>query len=85
MTADIQLPKVTQIRINKLAMAAGRSPAAILRFVLREGFDEVERSVRENAVADAQFTRGATHAHADVMKEAKKLLGAAKQSSAPAA
>jgi len=85
MTGDIQLPKVTQTRINKLAMAAGRSPAAILRFVLRDGFDAVERSVRENAVADAQFTRGATHAHADVMEEARKLLGAAKQSIASVA
>ena len=53
MTAYIQLPKVTQTRINKLAMAAGRSPAVVLRFVLRDGFDAVERSVRENAVADA--------------------------------
>jgi DNA-binding MurR/RpiR family transcriptional regulator len=74
MTTDIQLPKVTQARIAKLAQVAGRSPAAMLRFVLRDGFDAVEQSIRENAIADVQFRSGLTHAHDDVMADAKKLL-----------
>ena len=67
---EIQLSKVAQTRINRLAQAAGRSPAAMLRFVLRDGFDAVELSIQENAVADAQFAAGHTVAHADVMHEA---------------
>ena len=38
-TPEIQLPKVVQTRISRLAHASGRSPAAMLRFVLRDGFD----------------------------------------------
>ena len=71
MPTAIQLPKVTQKRIAKLASASGRSPAATLRFVLRDGFDAVERSIRENTHADAEFAVGATAAHADVMAEPK--------------
>lgn len=69
-TTEIQLPKVAQTRINRLALAAGRSPAAMLRFVLRDGFDAVELSIKENSQADEQFAAGATVSHADVMRDA---------------
>jgi predicted transcriptional regulator len=69
-TTEIQLPKVAQTRISRLAHASGRSPAAMLRFVLRDGFDAVELSIKENAQADAEFAAGATVAHADVMRNA---------------
>jgi predicted DNA-binding protein len=74
MTTAIQLPKVVQARIVRLAQVGGRSPAATLRFVLRDGFDAVELSIQENACADAQFAAGATLAHADVMREALKVV-----------
>ena len=67
---EIQLSKVAQTRINRLALAAGRSPAAMLRFVLRDGFEAVELSIQENALADAQFAAGDTVAHSEVMREA---------------
>ena len=79
MTASIHLPKVTQHRIAKLAQASGRSAAATLRFVLRDGFDAVERSIHENVQADAEFAAGTTVAHADVMAEARKLVRRAKR------
>lgn len=85
MTTDIQLPKVTQNRIARLAQASGRSPAATLRFVLRDGFDAVERSIQENANADAEFAAGATASHADVMADAQKLVRLAKRSARAAA
>ena len=69
-TPEIQLPKVAQTRISRLAHASGRSPAAMLRFVLRDGFDAVELSIRENARADEQFAAGATVSHADAMRDA---------------
>lgn len=74
MTTAIHLPKVVQARIARLAQACGRSPAATLRFVLRDGFDAVELSIQENACADAQFAAGATLAHADVMREALQVV-----------
>lgn len=85
MTTDIHLPKSTQNRIARLAQATGRSPAATLRFVLRDGFDAVERSIRENGQADADFAAGATAAHADVMVSAQRLVLQAKDSRRKAA
>ena len=77
-TTEIQLPKVAQTRISRLALASGRSPAAMLRFVLRDGFDAVELSIKENAQADEQFAAGATVSHADVMRDALSAVHQAK-------
>ena len=74
MPPDTQPPKVTQNRIAHLAQASGRGPAATLRFVLRDGFDAVERSIQENASADAEFAAVATASHADVMADAQKRV-----------
>jgi DNA-binding MurR/RpiR family transcriptional regulator len=84
-TTEIQLPKIAQTRINRLAHAAGRSPAAMLRFVLRDGFDAVELSLKENAQADAEFSGGATVAHADVMRDALHAIHHAKHEARAAA
>ena len=84
-TTEIQLPKVAQTRISRLAQASGRSPAAMLRFGLRDGFDAVERSIKENAQADAEFAAGATVAHEDVMRDALNTLQQAKQAARAAA
>ena len=65
-TPEIQLSKAAQTRINRLAKLAGRSPGAMLR----DGFEAVELSIQENAVADAQFAAGNTVAHAQVMYDA---------------
>ena len=73
-TTDIQLPKVAQTRISRLAHASGRSPAAMLRLVLRDGFDAVELSIKENAQADAEFAVGATASHTDVMRDAMNAV-----------
>ena len=85
MTTDIQLPKVTQNRIARLAQASGRSPAATLRFVLRDGFDAVERRIPAIACAGDAFAAGATATHADVMADAQKLVRQAKRSARAAA
>ena len=79
MTPEIQLPKVVQTRINRLAQATGRSPATMLRFVLRDGFEAVELSIKENAMADAQFSSGASLSHDDVLREAREVLSQAKR------
>ena len=79
MNSEIHMPKVVQTRINRLAQATGRSPATMLRFVLRDGFEAVERSIKENAVADAQFASGASLTHNDVLREACEVLSQAKR------
>jgi DNA-binding MurR/RpiR family transcriptional regulator len=79
MNPDIQLPKVVQTRINRLAQATGRSPATMLRFVLRDGFEAVELSIKENAQADAEFASGASFANNDVLREAREVLSQAKR------
>jgi predicted DNA-binding protein len=79
MNPDIQLPKVVQTRINRLAQATGRTPASMLRFVLRDGFEAVELSIKENAVADAEFASGASLSHNDVLREAREVLSQAKR------
>jgi len=85
MLTEIQLTKVAQSRIAKLAQAAGRSPAATLRFVLRDGFDAVERSIRENEQADDEFAAGATVAHAQVMADARSVVRQSKRGTQTAA
>ena len=80
MATDIQLPKVAPNRITRLAQASGRSAAATLRFVLRDGFEAVERSIQENAHADAEFAAGATSTHKDVIADTQKLVRQAKRS-----
>lgn len=57
MTTEVQLPKVVQTRIARLARAAGRSPAATLRFVLRDGFDAVEQRMRAWGTPESLNTR----------------------------
>lgn len=79
MNPDIHLPKVVQPRINRLAQATGRSPATLLRCVLRDGFEAVELSIKENAVADAEFASGASLSHNDVLREAREVLSQAKR------
>ncbi len=77
MTPEIQLPKVVQTKINRLALAAGRSPADLMRFVLRDGLVSVEASIKENAIADKQFANGLYVSNAQVRRDALKALGQA--------
>lgn len=84
-TTEIQLPKIAQTKISRLAYASGRSPAAMLRFVLRDGFNAVELSIKENAQADAEFAAGAAVAHNKVMRDALTAIKQAKQETSAAA
>ena len=48
----LALPKVDQRRLERLAALAGRSPKAMPKFVLRDGFDAVEQDIRETLAAE---------------------------------
>jgi predicted transcriptional regulator len=61
-------------RLEKLAKAAGRTPRAMLRFVLRDGFPETERVVRAVQASRADAVAGRTHSHAEVMASANAAI-----------
>lgn len=72
---DIQAPSISktdQKRLERLAASAGRTPQAMLRFVLRDGFSACEEDVAESLRADREFQQGASAGHASVIQAAKK-------------
>ena len=74
------LSKADQKRLERLAAKAGRTPQAMLRFVLRDGFSVCEEDIAESQSADQEFSQGNTASHGSVMQAAKKLLkGASKR------
>ena len=70
----IVLAPLHQRRLERLAKRAGRSPNAMLKFVLRDGFDACEEDVRENLAADAEFAAGKSIAHKDSMNRARHSI-----------
>lgn len=75
--AEIQqttLSKTDQKRLERLAASAGRTPQAMLRFVLRDGFAVCEEDIAESLNADREFAHGKSVSHASVLQAAKKRL-----------
>jgi predicted transcriptional regulator len=68
------LTKTDQKRLERLAKSAGRTPQAMLRFVLRDGFAVCEEDVAESIAADREFEQGKSMSHESVMQAAAKLL-----------
>lgn len=78
--AEIQhatLTKTDQKRLERLAASAGRTPQAMLRFVLRDGFAVCEKDVNESIAADRDFSQRESVRHASVMQAAKKQIKSA--------
>ena len=74
----LALAKVDQKRLERLAALAGRSPKAMLKFVLRDGFDEVEQDIRETLAAERDMAIHGTVPHADVMRHARRIIETAR-------
>jgi len=72
----IALAPPQQRRLERLAKRAGRSPEAMLKFVLRDGFDACEEDVRENLAADVEFAASKSVAHKDSMDQARAVIAA---------
>ena len=68
------LGKADQKRLERLAASAGRTPQAMLRYVLRDGFAVCEEDVSESRAADEEFSRGKSVSHDNVMRAAKELI-----------
>ena len=54
---SLALNTTQQRRLETLARAAGRTPQAMLRFVLRDGFELCEIEVNESVVAERDAAR----------------------------
>ena len=61
-------------RLEKLAREAGRTPQAMFRFVLRDGFEQCEEDVRAAVAADVEAARGELVPHEQVMEEARAVI-----------
>jgi predicted transcriptional regulator len=72
--ADPSLGQSDVRRLEKLASAAGRTPRAMLKSVLRDGFAETERVVRAVQTGRADVRAGRKRSHAAVMSEAAAVL-----------
>lgn len=71
------LSPAEQLRLEKLARMAGRTPRSMMRFVLRDGFDYCEWAVRESRASEADFKRRGVVPHTDVRRIAKAAIAAA--------
>lgn len=63
-------------RLEKLAREAGRTPRAMLRFVLRDGFDYTEEVVRKAKEGLADLDAGNRIPHAEAMAQLNAALSA---------
>jgi len=71
---QLMLNLAQQRRLVRLARNARRTPQAMLRFVLRDGFDVCEEDVRESVAADAEFSAGKSVTHKEVMRRARAVI-----------
>jgi hypothetical protein len=74
----LALTPAQQRRLEKLARDAGRTPKAMIRFVLRDGFDFCEWEVRESLAAEADIKRRGTIPNAQVQRDAQRIIDAAR-------
>jgi len=74
MTA-LALSQAEMKRLERLAREAGRTPRALFKFVLRDGFEETERTI---TAVRARMRSGATLGHADAMRRLDEFLSDAK-------
>ena len=70
----ISLSPAQQRRLEQLARDAGRSSKAMLKFVLRDGFDVCEADLRESHAADAEFLAGNSVTHREAMRRARAVV-----------
>lgn len=73
MSDDIALSQTDVRRLERLARAAGRTPQQALRFVLRDGFEATERTIK---LVSARMKKGRTISHEDAKRQADALIAA---------
>lgn len=71
-TASLALSAQLSRRVVKLARAAGQTPEAMLRFVIRDGLDYCEYAVQRVNEGMADIDLGRTHSAQDVREHFAK-------------
>ena len=74
---SLALTTTQQRRLEKLARDAGRTPQAMLRFVLRDGFDLCELEVNESIAAECDAMRRGYVPHEEVRRQTRAVIDAA--------
>jgi len=69
-----ELTKAQQRRLEKLAREARRTPQAMLRFVLRDGFELCEEDVAAARSAEVELAESGTVPHRQVSNEARAVI-----------
>lgn len=68
------LTRAQQRRLEKLAREARRTPQAMLRFVLRDGFELCEEDVAAARSAEVELARSGTVPHRQVSNETRAVI-----------
>jgi hypothetical protein len=68
------LTRAQQRRLVKLAGEAGRTPQSMLRFVLRDGFEQCEDDVQAARLAEEELAHAGSVPHQQVMDEARATI-----------
>jgi predicted transcriptional regulator len=68
------LTKAQLRRLEKLAREARRTPKAMLRFVLRDGFELCEEDVAAARSAETELAKSGTVPHRQVSNEARAVI-----------
>jgi hypothetical protein len=74
---SLALTLAQQRRLEALARNAGRTPQAMLRFVLRDGFDLCELEVNESMAAERDAKRRGYVPRDEVQRQTRALIDAA--------
>ena len=74
---SLALTMTQQRRLETLARAAGRTPQAMLRFVLRDGFDLCELEVNESMAAERDAKRHGYVPRDEVRRQTRAVIDAA--------
>jgi len=74
---SLALTTTQQRRLEKLARDTGRTPEAMLRFVLRDGFELCELEVSESIAAERDAVRNGYVSHEEAQRQARSVINAA--------
>lgn len=74
---SLALSATQQRRLEKLARDTGRTPQAMLRFVLRDGFELCELEVNESMAAEHEAARCGYVPHAEALRQTRAVIDAA--------
>jgi len=71
---SVKLTTTQQRRLEKLARDAGRTPQAMLRFVLRDGFELCELEINESIAAEREATQRGYVSHEDARRQTSTVV-----------